>query len=136
MILIDEWFLSKRRTAQERSVDQFGFLDAIVVGFGQCLALWPGFSRSAATIIVGRWRGFSRTSAAEISFLVGLPTLCGTAFYEMGSSWALIDSSLRLQLLVGILVSWVVAYICVKSFLVFLRRFPLTIFAYYRIIVA
>jgi undecaprenyl-diphosphatase len=108
----------------------------VVVGLGQCCALWPGFSRSAATIIFGRWRGFSRTAAAEVSFLVGLPTLCGTALYETKQSWELIDAQLRNQLAVGIVVSWFTAYICVKSFLIFLRRFPLTVFAYYRIIVA
>jgi undecaprenyl-diphosphatase len=136
IILIDEWFLSRRRLGRERSVENLGFLDALIVGLGQCCALWPGFSRSAATIIVSRWRGFSRTSAAEISFLVGLPTLCGTALYEAKSSWHLIDSDLRLQLGVGILVAWITAYICVKGFLAFLKRFPLTIFAYYRIMVA
>lgn len=136
LILVDEWWLSKGRVGKERSLDEFKFVDAVVIGLGQCCALWPGFSRSAATIIAGRWRGFSRTAAAEVSFLVGLPTLCGTALYEMKSSWQLIDSEMRFQLWVGIVVAWVTAYICVKTFLVFLRRFPLTIFAYYRIIVA
>jgi len=136
LILLDEWVLSRRRGGKERNLDSFGLLDALVIGLGQCCALWPGFSRSAATIIVGRWRGFSRTAAAEVSFLVGLPTLCGTALYEMKSSWQLIDSEMRVQLAVGICVAWLTAYACVKSFLIFLRRFPLTVFAYYRIIVA
>jgi len=136
LILFDEWFLSRRRAGRERALESMGFLDAIIVGLGQCCALWPGFSRSASTIIVSRWRGFSRTASAEISFLVGLPTLCGTALYEAKSSWHLIDSTMKLQLGVGILVAWVTAYICVKWFLAFLKRFPLTLFAYYRIIVA
>jgi len=136
LILLDELVLSRRRIGKERNVEGFGFIDAVVIGLGQCCALWPGFSRSAATIIVGRWRGFSRTAAAEVSFLVGLPTLCGTALYEMKSSWKLIDSEMRFQLAVGIVVAWFTAYACVKSFLIFLRRFPLTIFAYYRIVVA
>ncbi|NBX16035.1 MAG: undecaprenyl-diphosphate phosphatase [Proteobacteria bacterium] len=136
LILVDEWFLSRRRAGRERSIESLGFFDALIVGLGQCCALWPGFSRSAATILFGRWRGFSRTAAAEISFLVGLPTLCGTALYEAKSSWHLIDSELRVQLGIGILVSWFTAYICVKGFLAFLKRFPLTVFAYYRIIVA
>jgi undecaprenyl-diphosphatase len=133
LILVDEHFLAKRRNARERSLESLGLKDALLVGLGQCCALWPGFSRSAATIITGRWLGFSRTSAAEISFLVGLPTLCGTALYEAKSSWYLIDNELRGQLLLGILISWVVAYLFVKLFLAFLKRFPLTIFAWYRI---
>jgi undecaprenyl-diphosphatase len=135
-ILVDEWFLAPRRSGKERSLESFSLVDSLVIGLGQCLALWPGFSRSAATIIFGRWRGFSRTSSAEVSFLIGLPTLCGVAVYEARSSWELISEEMRLQLLVGIGVSWITAFICVKSFLIFLRRFPLSIFAYYRIIVA
>ncbi|MEY3903948.1 MAG: hypothetical protein RL189_3254 [Pseudomonadota bacterium] len=136
IILADEWFFSRRRAGKERTVEQFSLVDALLIGLGQCMALWPGFSRSAATIITGRWRGFSRTAAAEISFLVGLPTLCGTALYEAKSSWHLIDSEMRHQLLVGILIAWFTAYICVKWFVAFLKRFPLTLFAYYRILVA
>jgi undecaprenyl-diphosphatase len=136
LILVDEYFLAKRRVARERSMESLGLRDALLVGLGQCCALWPGFSRSAATIITGRWLGFSRTSAAEISFLVGLPTLCGTALYEAKSSWHLIDSELRGQLLLGIVISWIVAYLFVKLFLAFLKRFPLTIFAWYRIALA
>ncbi|MEY2986610.1 MAG: hypothetical protein RJB13_131 [Pseudomonadota bacterium] len=135
-ILIDEWFLSRRRSGKERTLESFSFLDSLMIGLGQCLALWPGFSRSAATIIFGRWRGFSRTASAEVSFLIGLPTLCGVALYEAKSSWHLISDELRLQLAVGIVVAWITAFICVKSFLIFLRRFPLTLFAYYRILVA
>ncbi|NBW80194.1 undecaprenyl-diphosphatase UppP [bacterium] len=136
LILVDEYILAKRRKGRERPVESLGLKDALLVGFGQCCALWPGFSRSAATIITGRWLGFSRTSAAEISFLVGLPTLCGTALYEAKSSWNLIDSELRGQLLLGIVIAWVVAYLFVKLFLAFLKRFPLTVFAWYRIALA
>ncbi|MFZ9519189.1 MAG: undecaprenyl-diphosphate phosphatase [Silvanigrellaceae bacterium] len=136
LILLDEHVFAKKRRGRERSLENFGLVDAFLVGLGQCCALWPGFSRSAATIITGRWLGFSRTSAAEISFLVGLPTLCGTALYEAKSSWQLIDSELRGQLLLGIGVAWIVAYLFVKLFLAFLKRFPLTVFAWYRIAVA
>jgi undecaprenyl-diphosphatase len=135
-ILVDEWFLSRRRSGKERALESFSLADSIVIGLGQCLALWPGFSRSAATIIFGRWRGFSRTASAEVSFLIGLPTLCGVALYEAKSSWHLITDELRLQLGVGIGVAWITAFICVKSFLIFLKRFPLSVFAYYRILVA
>lgn len=136
LILVDEWLLAPRRKSKERALEQFGLADALLIGLAQCCALWPGFSRSAATIIGGRWRGFSRTSAAEISFLIGLPTLCGTALYEAKSSWHLIDSEMRFQLGLGVLIAWLTAYVCVKGFLAFLKRFPLTLFAYYRIVVA
>lgn len=136
VILLDEWFISRFRVGKERSIESFRLGDAVLIGFGQCLALWPGFSRSAATLLVGRWRGFSRNAAAEVSFLIGLPTLFGTALYEAKSSWHFIDSEMKFQLLVGVLIAWVTAYICVKWFVSFLKRFPLTLFAFYRIILA
>lgn len=134
-ILLDEWIFCRWRPGKERQLESFSFADAAIIGCGQCLALWPGFSRSAATLIFGRWRGFSRTAAAEVSFLVGLPTLCGTALYEMKSSWNIIEPEMRYQLGVGIVVAWFTAFLCVKTFLIFLRRFPLTLFAYYRIVI-
>ena len=134
LMLISEFIHSRRKTP-ERTSSKMGFVDALFIGFGQCCALWPGFSRSAATIIAGQARGFSRGTAAELSFLVGLPTLLGTAGYETLKSWNHLTSDWLQFLAVGILVSWVVAYICVKSFIAFLKRFPLSVFAYYRILI-
>jgi undecaprenyl-diphosphatase len=132
-ILVAERMLARR--SSERPTKEFGLRDALVVGVGQCLALWPGFSRSAATLLFARYAGFSRSSAAEISFLVGLPTLLGVAGYEALKAWQHLDAQWWGYLAVGILVSWIVAYVCVKSFVAFLRRYPLSVFAWYRIAV-
>jgi undecaprenyl-diphosphatase len=132
-ILVSERFLA--RHTNERPTKDFGFKDAILVGIGQCLALWPGFSRSAATILFARFGGFSRSAAAEISFLVGLPTLFGVAGYEAMKEWRHLDATWWSYLAVGIFVAWVVAYVCVKTFVAFLRRYPLSVFAWYRIVV-
>ena len=134
LILVSE-FVQRRRKTPERTSATMGFADALAIGLGQCCALWPGFSRSAATIMAGQARGFSRSTAAELSFLVGLPTLLGTAGYEALKSWHDLTSDWLQYLAVGILVSWIVAYICVKSFIAFLKRFPLSVFAYYRIVI-
>jgi len=130
-ILVGERFLARKH--DERPTSDFGFRDAAIVGIGQCLALWPGFSRSAATLLFGRFAGFSRSAAAEISFLVGLPTLLGTAGYEAIHEARYLDAGWMSYLAVGILIAWVVAYVCVRTFVAFLRRFPLSVFAYYRI---
>lgn len=134
LILIDEFFL-QRFHKTERATDTFTLRDALVVGVGQCLALWPGFSRSAATILTSRALGFSRAAAAEVSFLVGLPALLGTAGYESIKEAKHLTPEWLGFLAVGILISWFVAYVCVRSFVAFLKRFPLSIFAVYRIVV-
>lgn len=132
-ILLAERFLA--RHTNERPTKDFGIKDALLVGMGQCLALWPGFSRSAATILFARFGGFSRSAAAEISFLVGLPTLFGVAGYEAMQEWHHLNAQWWSYLAVGIVVAWAVAYVCVKTFVAFLRRYPLSVFAWYRIAV-
>jgi len=132
-ILVAERFLSRR--VDERRSEEFGFRDALFVGLGQCLALWPGFSRAAATLLFARFSGFSRSASAEISFLVGLPTLLGVSGYEAMKSWQHLDAQWWTYLAVGIVIAWVVAYVCVKTFVAFLRRYPLSVFAWYRIVV-
>lgn len=133
LILLDEFVLSRRRQV-ERSLESLTLKDALLIGVGQCLALWPGFSRSAATIVAGRAVGFSRAAAAEVSFLLGLPALLGTAGYEAIKEFRHLNGEWLGFLLVGIGISWVVAYVCVRTFVAFLKRFPLSVFAYYRIV--
>ena len=131
-IILAEWFM--RNAKIERGVEEYKLRDSLIVGLGQCLALWPGFSRAGATLIFARFAGFSRAASAEISFLVGLPTLLGTAGYEALKEWKHLDAQWIQYLVVGILISWFVAFICVKTFVAFLRRFPLSVFGYYRIL--
>lgn len=134
LIVVDEYFLRRFRKS-ERDMSSLTIRDTFLVGVGQCLALWPGFSRSAATILTGRWLGFSRSASAEIGFLIGLPALLGTALYETIKVYKQLDAQWIQFLIVGIIISWGVAYVCVKSFIKFLNRYPLTIFAAYRILV-
>ncbi len=133
LIILDEYFLRRFRKS-ERDMSSLTIRDTFLVGVGQCLALWPGFSRSAATILTGRWLGFSRSASAEIGFLIGLPALLGTALYETIKVYKQLDAQWIQFLIVGIIIAWGVAYICVKSFVKFLTRYPLTVFAVYRII--
>lgn len=128
-------FLFRKKRAKERDMKTFSFFDALTIGLGQCLALWPGFSRSAATIISGRFRGFSQEKAAELSFLIGLPTLVLAAGYETLKEFHNLDALWWKYLAVGIIVSWIVAFIFVKAFLLFLRKYTLNVFALYRVCV-
>jgi undecaprenyl-diphosphatase len=134
LIFVSE-FMFRKKAHEAKPVRSFNFLDAMILGCGQCLALWPGFSRSAATMITGRFRGFSQDAAAELSFLIGLPTLVGAAGYEAIKEFRNLDSTWFGYLGVGIVVSWIVAVIFVKGFILFLKRYTLNVFAIYRIIV-
>lgn len=142
LILVTERFMARRKAPDvqdegENVTGKFGWKEALIIGSGQCLALWPGFSRSAATIIVSRMRGFTQQEAAEISFIVGLPTLLGAASFKAIEDFGVLTAHTQwLAFLgVGIVVSWATAYAFVKWFIGYLRRHSLNGFAYYRLVV-
>jgi undecaprenyl-diphosphatase len=109
---------------------------ALMIGLGQCFSLWPGASRSMCTIVAGQLGGLSTATAAEFSFLLALPTLGAATLYELYKSRGELSASVgAAQLLVGLVVSFVVAWAVIAAFLHFLRRRGLGVFGYYRIIV-
>lgn len=111
---------------------------ALAIGCAQCAALWPGTSRSMATIVGGQLSGLSTSAAAEFSFLLSLPTLGAACLYDMKKSGALIlkAGDGPLPLIVGLFVSAVVAYAVIGGFLAYLKRRGLAPFGVYRIVLA
>jgi undecaprenyl-diphosphatase len=106
---------------------------ALLIGLAQCVSLWPGFSRSAATILGGLVCGVERKAATEFSFLLAIPTLGAATVYEFWKErHALIPGDL-LWLLVGTAVSFVVAWAAIRWLLRFVATHDLTPFAWYRI---
>lgn len=110
---------------------------AVGIGFAQCVAIWPGTSRSMVTIVGGYLAGLNPAKAAEFSFLVGLPTLAGAALLKaLQSGPAMIEVFGWPHILLGMLVAAISAAIAVKFLVHFLTRHGLALFAYYRLAVA
>ena len=121
----------KVSTLDEKNIS---YRDAFIVGVFQTLALVPGVSRSAATIIGGKIKGFSRQVAAEFSFFLAIPTLLGASLIKLIKTEILLTSADIIVLLVGTLVSFITAYVVIAAFMSYIKKRDFKIFAYYRII--
>jgi undecaprenyl-diphosphatase len=117
-------------------VDGIEWRQALAVGLFQCLALWPGVSRSGATIIGGLLCGLERRAAATYSFLAAVPVLAAATVYDLYRSRALLSAADTLPFVIGFVVSFLAAWLAVRSFVAMLGRFTLRPFAWYRIVVA
>jgi undecaprenyl-diphosphatase len=107
----------------------------LVIGVGQCFAMWPGASRSMCTIVAGQLAGLSTATAAEFSFLLGLLTLGAATVYEgFKARTALLAHSGGLTLVVGLVVSFLVAWAVIAAFIKYLQRRGLEPFGWYRIV--
>jgi undecaprenyl-diphosphatase len=132
-ILLVERLRSQRRAS---SLDQLTLAQAFGIGLFQVLALWPGTSRAAATIIGGMLLGLDRKGAAEFSFLIAVPVLFAATGYELVKMRDRLAFDDSVALAIGFGMSFIVALLAVKGFVGFLSRGKLTPFAWYRIVVA
>jgi len=110
--------------------------EALLVGLFQCLALWPGTSRSAATIIGGMLAGIDRKTAAEYSFLAAVPVMCAAVAFDLFKSRGILQASDVPVFALGFVVSFVSAAVAVKGFLRLLGSLTLGGFGWYRIVIA
>jgi undecaprenyl-diphosphatase len=107
---------------------------AFKVGLFQCIAMIPGVSRSAATIIGGMLQGLSRKQAAEFSFFLAVPTMAAAGGYKLLKTYDTIQAEDIKILLIGNLVAFIVAMLAIKFFINFLTKYGFKVFGYYRII--
>ncbi len=107
---------------------------SLAVGLFQCLAMWPGMSRSASTIIGAVFCGFARPLAAEFSFLLGIPTIMGASFFKLLKAGFDFSVYQWLVLALGTVVSFITALVVVKFFMGYLKKYSLKPFAVYRIL--
>jgi undecaprenyl-diphosphatase len=146
LLFVDKWFAH----AQENKIT---YKNALVIGFFQCIAMIPGVSRSAASIIGGLTQGINRKAAAEFSFFLAVPTMLAAASYKLVKDLLKLEISdlvmfdlvkiknsfdvitaddLRL-LIIGNVVAFVVAMAAIKFFINFLTKYGFKMFGYYRI---
>jgi undecaprenyl-diphosphatase len=116
------------------SVDEMTWKDALKVGLVQCLAMVPGTSRSGATIIGGMLLGLSRKAATDFSFYLAIPTLIGAGVYSLYKERALLSAADLPLFGVGLLFSFVSAWLCVRWLLRFISTHSFVGFAWYRIV--
>jgi undecaprenyl-diphosphatase len=116
------------------SVDDMSPLDALKVGLVQCLAMVPGTSRSGATIIGGMLLGLSRKAATDYSFFLAMPTLIGAGVYSLYKERALLSMGDAPLFAVGLLFSFLSAWICVRWLLRYISSHSFVPFAWYRIV--
>lgn len=127
LIFIDKWLETRKFD------DEISNSKAFKIGLFQCIAMIPGVSRSAATIIGGMMQGLSKKTAAEFSFFLAVPTMFAASAYKLLKSYKSIQSEDISLLLIGNLVAFAVGMLAIKFFIGFLTKNGFKIFGYYRI---
>lgn len=143
LLFIDKFFKNNKIEKEEN----ISFTKALVIGFWQCLAMMPGTSRSAASIIGGMQQGLSRKMAAEFSFFLAVPTMLAVTAYSVfvkdwnykgmeqkGYEMIFANSANTQSFILGNVIAFIVSIIAIKFFIGILQKFGFKIWGYYRII--
>jgi len=148
LLFVDKWFADADKPIVTTK-------NALIIGFFQCIAMIPGVSRSAASIIGGLMQGIDRKTAAEFSFFLAVPTMLAAGVYKVitdllrlelsdvikmdinkiSNSFSLITPEDIELLLLGNFVAFIVAMLAIRFFISFLTKYGFKMFGYYRIIV-
>jgi undecaprenyl-diphosphatase len=131
-ILLVEYYRPRART---EGVDLLTWREALSIGLFQCLSLWPGMSRAASTILGGMISGVERKTATEYSFFAAVPIMIAATVFELHRSYANLAGHFQL-VAIGFVVSFIFAWLAVKSFIHFLSRHTLIPFGWYRLALA
>jgi undecaprenyl-diphosphatase len=132
LIFVDKWF----KESEENGETEVSYKTGFIIGIFQSIAMIPGVSRSAASIIGGLTQRLSRKTAAEFSFFLAVPTMFAATLKSMWDEKELLMKSTNSEwilLLIGNIVAFIVAYLAIKSFIAFLNKYGFLYFGYYRI---
>ena len=133
LLFVDKWF-NKPSHNQEIT-----YTKALKIGFFQCISMIPGVSRSAATIVGGMTQKLTRTTAAEFSFFLAVPTMFAATVFKLyklySSNHQIFTHDNILLLVIGNVVAFLVAMLAIKVFIAYLTKHGFKLFGYYRIVV-
>ncbi len=128
-------FFAERYGAKKRELETMRWVDAILIGVAQALAILPGISRSGATIAAALKQGFKRADAARYSFLLGVPAVLGAGAIQLLKLLDAGDLSGQIDtLMIGFVSAALVGYLAIHSLLLFVRRRPLYLFSLYCVV--
>lgn len=128
-------YIEKREKKNSyEDINSIPVLKIIAIGFIQCLAMIPGTSRSAASIVGASLLGASRKTAVEFSFFLAIPTMLAASSYSLLAYSGSIVGQQRFILSLGFVVSFIVALLVIRFFIHYIQKHNLTAFGYYRII--
>jgi len=134
LLFVDDWF-NKPAVDKEKEIS---YPTAFKIGLFQCLAVVPGVSRSAATIVGGMSQKLSRTAAAEFSFFLAVPTMFGATIKELWDYHKdhaqMFDGDQIKFLLVGNIIAFIVAMLAIRTFITYLEKKGFKLFGWYRIV--
>ncbi len=127
------WIEGRAHPARVEQVDAIGPRLALKIGLAQAAALFPGVSRSGATIIGGLWLGLSRRTATEFSFFLAIPTMFAATLYDLASSVDRLSADAIPVFAIGFVTAFVFGLLAVRLFLAYIARHTFRAFAWYRI---
>lgn len=133
LLFVDKYFAKNEKEGTE----EVSYKTAFIIGIIQSIAMIPGVSRSAATIIGGMSQKLTRKAAAEFSFFLAVPTMFAATLKSMWDEKELLIESTNNEwiiLLMGNVIAFIVAYFAIKSFISFLNKNGFKVFGYYRIV--
>jgi undecaprenyl-diphosphatase len=134
LMIVADLFGGKR--PKVNTVDQITYKQAFSIGLIQCFSLWPGFSRSGATISGGVLLGLSHRAAADFTFIMAVPIMAGASGISLLKNWEYITVDALPFFIAGFISAFVFAYISIKFFLKLINKVKLIPFAIYRIVLA
>ncbi|QCR30933.1 undecaprenyl-diphosphate phosphatase [Lysinibacillus sp. SGAir0095] len=134
------WMIIADRVGQRKttikSLDDISYGKAFKIGLIQCLSLWPGFSRSGATISGGVMLGLDHKTAADFTFIMAVPIMAGASTLSLIKNWSDLEPSHTGFYILGFISAFVFALIAIKFFLRLISKVKLVPFAIYRIVLA
>jgi undecaprenyl-diphosphatase len=128
LLFIDKWLKNSHN-------NEISNKQSFITGVVQCVAMIPGVSRSAATIIGSMAQGISRKTAAEFSFFLAVPTLMAASGYKLLKNYKMFNSDDIQLLAIGNIIAFIVGIIAIKGFITFIAKYGFKVFGWYRIIV-